>query len=644
MTDVVTCPEVGIRPAACRKTDISALKAIAQATVNVELFTIPLYMCAMYSIQGMHQITGRCEDFYEGRLWPGPATTATPKTPNEKAFNIIYSVFIEEMLHVQMAANIASSAGVTPTFTSELLQDKDHNWTCYGPDKTTIPHIIKLTDTKSYSDVKVNYDALNQAQIKLFKAIEQPEENARKDVKDPKKYFPCVPFKDWSENHTEKDLPMFGTIGWMYDCYLKYMNLRYDDDPDKTLWQWVYQESAVQRDLFNREEPPGHPVREYSRFSPVVTSDSVHDMWKMLSAITDQGEGSELPRPQLRMVQEDYRASLVALRQDYPSYTDTGGSADSADAAARFCNGGDDHYERFTALEGLLPDVQTWPQWRAGRPQPWTAMDLITTSSCGENRYDLPEPEDIADAMNALGTDNAMYQKISKAAVGSIAGITTVLNDYWAGKDVSFPYPSMVGSGDRMAICWALFRKAPDLSGKLSVQDLLPPPALQHACQGLDLDYDGSHVNDCAAVGIFHSCRGSNRCSTQGGCGFVQKTTGGGGCGFALVKAKTDDDTAPANGRTLYSAPGDNKCGGLGGCAVPISASQVFPRGGEMQLYDFVAVTDKPEEIGTMSFNTGEKVYDVAYRAYEQVMKHREKTAPPRPEPNNLRLAFPPST
>ena len=76
-----------------KDTDKSALYAIVQACVNVELFTIPLYMTSLYSIYGMHQITGQ-NNFYQGRNWPGMATVADPKTANDKAFNAIFSVFI----------------------------------------------------------------------------------------------------------------------------------------------------------------------------------------------------------------------------------------------------------------------------------------------------------------------------------------------------------------------------------------------------------------------------------------------------------------------------------------------------------------------------------------------------------------------
>jgi hypothetical protein len=39
------------RPLDLLATDTAAVRAIAQAAVSVELFTIPLYMTSMYSIQ-----------------------------------------------------------------------------------------------------------------------------------------------------------------------------------------------------------------------------------------------------------------------------------------------------------------------------------------------------------------------------------------------------------------------------------------------------------------------------------------------------------------------------------------------------------------------------------------------------------------
>jgi hypothetical protein len=311
-----------------KETDMAALRAIAQAAVEVELFTIPLYMTSMYSIQGMHEITSQGSKAYQGRLWPGPATTAKPSTPNEAAFNVVFSVFIQEMLHLQLAANMAtaiSAPHLSPIFTSSALQSPTHGWTCYGPNNTIIPHVVDLRDTTTYHDVIVNTGPLTSEQLRLFLAIEQPEDAARHDIKDPKKYFPTVPFDGWKQGDP---LPMFGTIGWMYQCYLDYLYIKYDDN--SSLWDAVFNPNGQQNDLFNTSGASGHPMREFMGFETTVALTykdiAFGQMAHMMDAITDQGEGSVLVRPAalLRDVESRYQPNLDALRSDYPDFSDTG--------------------------------------------------------------------------------------------------------------------------------------------------------------------------------------------------------------------------------------------------------------------------------------------------------------------------------
>jgi hypothetical protein len=654
------------RSAKLKYTDAAALRAIAQMAVNVELFTIPLYMTSLYSIQGMHPITGGGTDFYAGRLWAGAKTCAQPKTANDKAFNIVFSVFIQEMLHLQMAANMATVVGVNPTFTGAPLQDDTGGWTCFGPDKSVIPGIIDLKDTKAHEHVAVNIGPLDEPRLTLFLAIEQPEADARANIQPQKEkdYFPKVPFANWSPGDA---LPLFGTIGWMYQCYYDYLNLKYDDG--STLWEVVFNPKAVQNDLFN-SFTPGHPMREFMGFETTIALTypeiALAQMVQMMDAITDQGEGSLINKTAsvLKAVEPRYQPSDPALMSDYPSYSDTGVLLPSADAAARSVNDVKDHYERFAEVKALLPEVVTWPQWLKGG-RTWTGKDLEGPDYDASNPYNLPTPDAVAGALNALSAPDQKAQSkdlLSRAVIGAIHGVTSVLNSYWtppAGEAAPlFPFPSMTGSGDRMSTCWAILGEAPDLSLGL------PAPAagvLYHACQGLDLNTGGG--NSCAQVEIFHSCRGSNLCRGQGGCGFVQPTTGGGNCGSAVATRAPAKDLAvsssvkagcglPPADATLYSAPTDNKCGGFGGCAAPISASQVFPRNGTMQLFDFVKDSGAadyhsvaiPGPDGQIAFGYGELVHDVAYRAFSEVMKVRGKTAPPNPPADNLRLAFPPST
>jgi hypothetical protein len=628
--------------------DASALYAVAQAAVNVELFTIPLYMGTLYSIQGTHQINSKGQSYFKGRLWPGAAITANPKTANEIAFNSIFSVFIQEMLHLQLAANIVTAIGRNPSFTSEALQDQNNGWTCYGPDKTVIPHIIDLRDMDApYTDLKVNIAAVSKQQFNLFLAIEEPDDIARKHIVKGD-YFPTVPFANWELWFTEKDLPLFGTIGWLYQCYYDYLNIKYTDGT--SLWQYVTV-SSQQRDLFN-VETGSHPAREYPYFEASLSS--LKTVVDMMDAITDQGEGSTLKKSDqalLAAVKEKYRSSEEALKQDYPSYTDTGQPAPSATAVARFKNDGKDHFERFTEIMALLDKggIVTWTDWfKAGNV--WKKEDLQASDYRPDDNPKLPSTAAIAAALNALAAPAvraANQALISKVAAGAIAGVTTVLNEYWKsqvpGKAVAFPSPSMGGTGDRMAICWALFGEAPDLS--LGI-DPIVPDQLYHACQALDFSAPGS--NDCAAPAVFHTCIGSNKCKAQGGCGFVQKTTGGGICGQAVGTRgplSAAVGVASAASDTLYSAPSDNKCGTFGGCAVPISAAQVYPEDGTMQLFNFTGKDNTPVPLERIDFKQGELVHDVAYRAYLKVMAARKQPVPPNPPPpNDLRLAFPPST
>src|ERR1043165_4662803 len=262
MTRTLSASAQAARPPINLSTDLAALRAIAQAAIDVELFTIPLYMTSLYSIEGMHEINGANNALYLGRLWPGPKSKAAPANANEQAFNIVFSVFIQEMLHLQMAANMASVVGARPDFTSAALQNEQHGWTCYGPALSVIPNIIDLKDTVN-EDVAVNIGPLDADRIRLVRAIEQPEEDAKKAIKKgcEKKYFPEAPFDGWKIGDP---LPMFGTIGWMYQCYYDYLSLSYDDG--STLWQKVFKQAAksppVQNDLFNAVSG-GHPMREF---------------------------------------------------------------------------------------------------------------------------------------------------------------------------------------------------------------------------------------------------------------------------------------------------------------------------------------------------------------------------------------------
>jgi len=661
-------PELKKRPAKHFKTDKAALQAIAQAAIDVELFTLPLYMVSMYSIQGMHQITSKGNDFYRGRLWPGASPARDPaSSPNAAAFNHFFSVFIDEMLHLQLASNIAKALGVMPSYNSPALINQDYGWVCYGPDKTVLPHILDFEDTvKDYKDIKVKLDALTVEQNRLFLAIEQNEKDAKAMIDPDKltKYFPKAPFETWEIG---QDLPMFGTIGWMYRCLWQYIEIEYDDGTK--LFESVFNRGTLERDLFNPSNSyhkPEYPKMPTMASGEISVSSAMENILNMINAITDQGEGEGVAEWIRKMrgllqyapVKGQFQPDEEALNFDYPNYTDTGVQNDpSGNKVARSQNGALDHQDRFEAINKLLKagGVVTWDQWHAAGNK-WTAEMLKTNEEDYKaNTWNLPPAEDIAAALNSLKPDENNYKIFSQAAAGSIAGITRVLGGFWTAETTGFPSPSMYGSGDRVSICWAVFGRYPDITNGIAARTI---GELYHACQGLELSNRG---DTCAQVEVFHSCRGSNTCKAEGGCGFVQVQGQSAQCGHKVLLDHLNP-TRPLQGQVqaggkLYSAPSDNKCASFGGCAVPISASQLYPIPdsnepdqpfGTMELFDFVGETAAPERIkglnGLLRYEVGDRVYDIAWAAYVKVLKHRQQPIPEKPKDSELRLAFPPST
>jgi hypothetical protein len=666
-------PELKERPVKNINTDKAALQAIAQAAIDVELFTLPLYMVSMYSIQGMHQITSKGNDFYRGRLWPGAAPAREPAgNSNALAFNHFFSVFIDEMLHLQLASNIAKALGVMPSYNSAGLVDQNYGWVCYGPNNTVLPHILDFKDTvEGYNDIKVKLDALTIEQNRLFLAIEQNEKDAEKIIDPAKKikYFPIAPFETWKIGDP---LPMFGTIGHMYKCLWQYIEIVYDDGT--RLFDSVFNRGTLERDLFNASSSyhkPEYPKMPAMASGEAKVPNAMENILNMINGITDQGEGEGVAEWIRRMrgllqyapVKGQFQPDEQALDFDYPNYTDQGVQNNpSGNKVARTQNGALDHHDRFLAIDALLKEndrgIVTWDQWHATGNK-WTAEMLKTNEEDYKaNKWNLPPAEDIAAALNSLKADENNYKIFSQAAAGSIAGITRVLGGFWTAETTGFPSPSMYGSGDRVSICWAVFGRYPDITGGIAAKIA---GELYHACQGMELS--NTRGDTCAQVEVFHSCRGSNTCKAEGGCGFVQVQGQSAQCGHKVLLDHLNP-TRPLQGQLLgsgklYSAPSDNKCASFGGCAVPISASQLYPIPdsthpddvvGWMELYDFVGETSEPVVIKNMGrpqlqrYEVGDRVYDIAWDAYVKVLTHRKQPIPDKPKDSELRLAFPPST
>lgn len=609
--------------------DTAAVQALLQAAVNVENFTIPLYLSTMASIYGTHAISN---PLAKGRLWPGMKTTAgSTLTTNQNAYNTIFSVFIQEMLHLQLAANLSASLGVTPKFfVGTVLQNTEGGWGCYSSTNTVIPHIIDLTDTTTFSSVVVNLNALTSSQINLFLAIEQSHDAALQNIKPAAldKYFPAVPFAGWTAANGEADLPMFGTIGWMYYCLLSYLSIEYTDG--KSLWEKMFAAANLsqQRDVFNRVSQ-GHPQAEYPLMATKITVEDPLGAFlqalDIIAGICDQGEGNSITliksisqhlRIKLQITDNNvsplFQPDKAAMIADYPDYDANGNpTGQSSDADARATGDKIDHWDRFNNLTEVIgaPNFMNFAQWFAAGNS-WQAADLQTPDYVPNPK--LPTPQDVAQALNQLNSA-ANQQLLNNLVVGAINGINQALTTQWGEASAKFPFQAMAASGDRMSLYWAVMGAAPDLSQALPA----PTGDDKHACQGLSVSNPG---NDCAAIAAYHTCGGSNACKGQGGCGYPNQGTDGN-----------------------YIAPSDNSCAQKGGCGAPISAWQIYSTGGTMDIIDIDTGEPFSSTPQTISFASGDGVYDTAWKAYSAVMQDKQLNPGTEPTANPIRTVLPPN-
>jgi hypothetical protein len=118
---------------------LDSLWSHLQGVVDLELWTIPYYLTAMYSIQD----------------------------PSSDAYQLIQSIVYQEMLHAQLACNIANAYGYSPLFTPPVYAGHD------------VPHLRFSLDTPNPTQTFRPYSAelgpLDVRRINTMCLIEYPE-------------------------------------------------------------------------------------------------------------------------------------------------------------------------------------------------------------------------------------------------------------------------------------------------------------------------------------------------------------------------------------------------------------------------------------------------------------------------------------
>ncbi len=510
--------------------DRSALHQLLQLAVEVELFTIPLYMSSLYSIRGMYPSSSTSQN-----LWPGIRPNPNVSSPNQYAYNAIFSVYIQEMLHLQLASNLCTAVGFTPKFPAL-------DYTSIG---SSIPCIGDLKTVKGYEDVQVKLGPLDRNQIKLFLAIEMPDWEANNDGH----LRPATPFP--TDAGGKPVMPSaFGSIGHLYHCIEQYFDIMYDDK--MSLWEKLFTPNSVQVDMFNfKSANAQHPAREYPLFPVTIPSDATaiqarKTAQEMIKAILDQGEGaqanSEVPNrfvPAEKRMEKDESKGNAIVRAQWDKQS---------------------HYDRFALVASWLDMIETWPSWLATRPAnaAWTADELLLEPQ-EATPAELAAAQARADAMN----NPATAAEIDNALSHSYCNLLSAIESSWSNAKISFPAAAMQALSTRVATVWAT-------GGAPSFTPVTPNVigSNAHACQGLDPNSPGA--NSCANA-VIHTCAGSNSCANQGGCGYppaeslpdFNSAAGNGGCGAPIPDAQIFHGTNPpvsvdgsqisaTNGQSVY--------------------------------------------------------------------------------------------
>jgi len=202
-----------------------------QHAIDLEFWTIPLYLTALYSIKGLKH--AKSADFPE-------------------AAKLIESVVFQEMLHLEIACNLGNALGLRPQFNTPAY-DPTKKIPFIFPKKEDLPEVLR--------DFQVRLGPLDKEHLKLFCAIEIPSHRRT--------------FHWQDESH-------YRSIGELYEALRQGVEHLWDEG-------YVGDANNVrQKDNFREYHNKNGKSHGFSQ--PVR---SAEDARKALLAIIDQGEGAD---------------------------------------------------------------------------------------------------------------------------------------------------------------------------------------------------------------------------------------------------------------------------------------------------------------------------------------------------------------
>lgn len=256
---------------------LAAAQTHAQAAVAVELYTLPFYLSALGSI----------------------------KDTKSAAFATLLSVCTEEMLHLQLAANICLALGISPNFTAPQ----------YGPDITpTFPDGTPILDPAidpATGDSGAIHAVIGNLQDALPTML---------DIEVPTEFEP------------DRTAPPYDSIGQFYTA-LKQLATLADTGPGVVPWTTKNQVGAGP--YFKKQSFP-------------LTITNLADLTCVVEVICEQGEGkAQTPPPTPPFKESDFTV---------PDSDDRLAGVPSDPSDQNQFN----HFGRFISLQNLAPTTDTY--------------------------------------------------------------------------------------------------------------------------------------------------------------------------------------------------------------------------------------------------------------------------------------------
>lgn len=424
-----------------------------QNAVYLEMWTVPLYLTAAYSLDAPPAGTGRPEfaatPTKDGKPDFGSFTQADY---NQYAFNGILSVAIQEMLHVELAGNLLNAvrtaeSPVSPVFTSDADVQQPPN--C-APVYDALPPC--LADAKPPAGVQLKLGPFDKNQALLFQWIEHDQQVA--------------PGYD-KEMYRES----YDSIGLFYTALMYGIQVCWGDlfpkegrDPDplqRDDWDTGAKSARGGRLLkfvfprLQKQTADGLLETEYKNFSIKVYGSWAAGLERAKAALTGimvQGEGA-------------------GGTQDIPvEFQPTGDASDAIEVALDKVS----HYERFTELVGLV-DKMSYVQ-PVGAPEPTQYTKVLNESY----------------SSFLLGLQAAFADPKNGFSLGAMAGLGNRTLQAWEN-----------GVAPAAMYTWVSPTSFIDHDGTRGY----------HACQGLD----PTGKNDCATAfyhvcSTTNMCKGQGGC------------------------------------------------------------------------------------------------------------------------------------